>query len=237
MSSDRTPARRRRRAPPAPSPIPSCASTMPASSRGPTSTRAFARLNQPGTYATSIARPRLFRDYLVEQLEHLSRDYDVDDLGRPLGERNPLRLCDREQRRSEVGDIGTAELSRFFPSTELAHIGDEIADGAWISAPDQPRPLALFDGPRTDFSLARLQALHRHAGRALPALRPVHQLRPLCRRVRPLVAIDAAAARGLPLHGAVGARRASTSTGELTDAEAADRRRPAGAGTRCRPTI
>ena len=33
--------------------------------------RAFARLNQPGTYATSIARPELFRDYLVDQLEHL----------------------------------------------------------------------------------------------------------------------------------------------------------------------
>ena len=38
--------------------------------------RAFARLNQPGAYATSIARPELFRDYLVEQLEHLVRDYD-----------------------------------------------------------------------------------------------------------------------------------------------------------------
>ena len=36
--------------------------------------RAFARLNQPGTYATSIARPELFRDYLVDQLEHLARD-------------------------------------------------------------------------------------------------------------------------------------------------------------------
>ncbi|HEV8406966.1 MAG TPA: AMP nucleosidase, partial [Sphingomicrobium sp.] len=43
----------------------------------PTVTRAFARLTQPGTYASSIARPNLFRDYLVEQLEHLSRDYDV----------------------------------------------------------------------------------------------------------------------------------------------------------------
>ena len=36
------------------------------------------------------------------------------------------------------------------------HIGDEIADGVWASA-SEPRPLALFDGPRTDFSLARLK--------------------------------------------------------------------------------
>src|SRR5689334_25369691 len=39
--------------------------------------RAFARLTQPGLYTTSIARPALFRDYLVDQLEHLARDYDV----------------------------------------------------------------------------------------------------------------------------------------------------------------
>src|SRR5689334_9044339 len=33
--------------------------------------RAFARLTQPGRYATSIARPALFREYLIEQLDHL----------------------------------------------------------------------------------------------------------------------------------------------------------------------
>jgi AMP nucleosidase len=37
-------------------------------------TRAFARLTQPGTYACSIARPALFRDYLRTQLEHLVTD-------------------------------------------------------------------------------------------------------------------------------------------------------------------
>ena len=42
------------------------------------SARAFARLSEPGIYATSIARPSLFRDYLIEQLEHLQRDYGVD---------------------------------------------------------------------------------------------------------------------------------------------------------------
>ena len=43
----------------------------------PTPARAFARLNQPGIYTTSIARPALFRSYLAEQLEHLVRDYPV----------------------------------------------------------------------------------------------------------------------------------------------------------------
>src|SRR6266550_3282738 len=118
--------------------------------------RAFARLNQAGVYATSIARPELFRAYLVEQLEHLARDYDVDiSVGRSASEIPYAYVI--ENSGIEVGDIGTAELSRFFPSNELVHIGDEIADGVWVSGADQVRPLALFDGPRTDFSLARLR--------------------------------------------------------------------------------
>ena len=118
--------------------------------------RAFARLNQPGTYATSIARPELFRDYLVDQLEHLARDYDVEvSVGRSASEIPYAYVI--ENSGIQVGDIGTAELSRYFPSNELVHLGDEIADGVWVSDPDQPRPLALFDGPRTDFSLARLR--------------------------------------------------------------------------------
>src|SRR5881394_596583 len=41
-------------------------------------TRAFARLNEPGNYASSIARPELFREYLTVQLQHLIDDYGVD---------------------------------------------------------------------------------------------------------------------------------------------------------------
>jgi AMP nucleosidase len=118
--------------------------------------RAFARLNQAGTYATSIARPELFRDYLVDQLEHLARDYDVSvSVARSASEIPYAYVI--ENSGIHVGDVGTAELSRYFPSNELVHLGDEIADGIWVNAPDQPRPLALFDGPRTDFSLARLR--------------------------------------------------------------------------------
>ena len=118
--------------------------------------RAFARLTQPGTYATSIARPELFRDYLVDQLEHLARDYDVKvSVGRSASEIPYAYVI--ENSGIQVGDIGTAELSRFFPSNELVHLGDEIADGVWVSDEGEARPLALFDGPRTDFSLARLR--------------------------------------------------------------------------------
>ena len=119
--------------------------------------RAFARLNQPGVYVASIARPQLFRDYLRTQLEHLCRDYDVKvSVGLSASEiPYPYVLDGGED--LQLGGIQSAELGRWFPTTELVHIGDEIADGDWDMARHSSRPLALFDGPRTDFSLARLR--------------------------------------------------------------------------------
>ena len=58
---------------------------------------------------------------------------------------------------SALEGIPPTELARHFPATELAEIGDEIADGLFLPGPDCDRPLALFDGLRTDFSLARLK--------------------------------------------------------------------------------
>ena len=122
----------------------------------PTPARAFARLNQPGIYTSSIARPALFRAYLAEQLEHLVRDYPVAiSVGASASEIPYPYVLDGSD--LELDGITTAELSRWFPSTELVHIGDEIADGGWDLALDPTRPLALFDAPRTDFSLARLK--------------------------------------------------------------------------------
>jgi AMP nucleosidase len=120
-------------------------------------TRSFGRLNRPGRYATSITRPRLFRPYLVEQLTLLVRDYGVGlSLGWSKSEiPYPYVLDGGEDLR--LDDVRAADLARWFPTTELAHIGDEIVDGTWIDEADRPRPLALFDGPRVDFSLARLQ--------------------------------------------------------------------------------
>jgi AMP nucleosidase len=122
----------------------------------PTPARAFARLNQPGTYVTSIARPALLKEYLRVQLEHLVQDYGVNiSVGRSASEIPYPYVLDGAE--IELGEIGASELSRWFPSSELVHIGDEIADGEWDMSRSPTRPLALFDGPRTDFSLARLQ--------------------------------------------------------------------------------
>jgi len=117
--------------------------------------RAYARLKQPGLYATSITAPPLFRPYLAEQLEHLVRDYPVEvSVGLSADEMPyPYEL---DKAGIDLSSVTSAELSRHFPSHELVRIGDELADGTW-TAHGATRPLALFDAPRTDYSLARLR--------------------------------------------------------------------------------
>jgi AMP nucleosidase len=52
--------------------------------------------------------------------------------------------------------VNVADLARHFPTPQLSAVGDEIADGAWDFREGEPRPLALFDAVRVDYSLQRL---------------------------------------------------------------------------------
>jgi AMP nucleosidase len=119
--------------------------------------RAFGRLTRPGRYATSIARPYLFRKYLTEQLTYLIDDYEVEvSVGRSASEiPYPYVLDGSDDLR--LDNAQAVDLALWFPTTELAHIGDEIADGEWLLGAGESHPLSLFDGPRVDFSLARLR--------------------------------------------------------------------------------
>ncbi|MDR6115494.1 MULTISPECIES: AMP nucleosidase [unclassified Sphingomonas] len=122
----------------------------------PTPMRSFGRLVSPGDYRISVTKPALFKDYLVEQLTLLIEDYDVTVEAVAGRQEIPFPYVLDPGHALSLDTVSAAELARFFPATELAHIGDEIADGLWMTA-DGNRPLALFDGLRTDFSLARLR--------------------------------------------------------------------------------
>jgi len=129
--------------------------TWPPGGNYPRISRAFARIALPGQYAVTVTRPDLFRDYLVEQLSLLQQDFDVQlSVGRSEQEIPFPYVLDAAD--MAMADVSSVEIARYFPTTELAHIGDEIADGSWIAVGDEARPLALFDGLRTDFSLQRL---------------------------------------------------------------------------------
>jgi AMP nucleosidase len=118
--------------------------------------RAYARLSRPGVYATTVTRPDLFRDYLLEQIRLLERDYGAVFEVRPSRQEIPYPYVLDGAGVALDGAVAT-EIARWFPTTELAYIGDEPADGRWSHGPEEPRPLALFDALRTDFSLARLR--------------------------------------------------------------------------------
>jgi AMP nucleosidase len=117
--------------------------------------RAYGRLNTPGDYAISVTQPAMFRDYLATQLDMLIDDFHVWVEVSRGGEEIPYPyVLDASL---DLADVRAAELARIFPSTDLERIGDELADGTWTHGADRPRPLALFDGARVDFSLARLR--------------------------------------------------------------------------------
>ena len=116
--------------------------------------RAYARLSKQGSYSTTVTRPDLFRPYLTEQLSLLEQEYNATfEVGISRQEIPFPYVTDGLE--VALDRSMTAALARWFPTTDLAHIGDEIADGLFDMGGDFP--LSHFDGLRTDFSLARLK--------------------------------------------------------------------------------
>ncbi|WP_280380788.1 AMP nucleosidase [Nocardia wallacei] len=116
--------------------------------------RAWGRLTRPGTYRTTITRPALLRRYLTEQLTVIAEDYDIRIEVGPSRQEIPFPYV------IDATELGldrsmSADLARYFPTTDLAEVGDEIADG--LIDTSGPLPLSHFDALRTDFSLARLR--------------------------------------------------------------------------------
>ena len=116
--------------------------------------RAYARMSRPGVYVTTVTRPELFRSYLEEQLRLLERDYGATFEVEPSDQEIPFPYV-LDGSDVVLDATMTAAIARWFPTTDLAHIGDEISDG--LFDPGEDFPLSQFDGLRTDFSLARLK--------------------------------------------------------------------------------
>ena len=117
----------------------------------------FGKLEKVGTYRTTFTKPEMFADYVGEQLDLLVEQYELEiAVGRSRQE-IPFPYVLDGSADLELGTTSPNELARHFPTTELADIGDEIADGLLRVKGSDNSPLALFDALRTDFSLARLR--------------------------------------------------------------------------------
>ena len=117
-------------------------------------TRAYGRFTHPGCYTTTITRPGLFGSYLREQLILLYEDYGATIEVSPSQHEIPYPYV-IDGSALTLDRSMSAGLTRHFPTTELAQIGDETADG--IFHPTEFYPLSHFDARRVDFSLARLR--------------------------------------------------------------------------------
>jgi len=122
----------------------------------PTLRRAWAKLQAPGLYATTVTQPGFFRGYLLDQLRPLVEDYGATLDVAPGEQEMPYPYVLETVELPAGSDVPVAALARHFPTPKLSAVGDEIADGAWESRPGEPLPLALFDGARVDYSLRRL---------------------------------------------------------------------------------
>jgi AMP nucleosidase len=113
----------------------------------------------PGTCETTLTRPDLFGDYYLEQFELLLRNHGVPlEVGmstQPI----PIHFSFAEHDHIE-GSMSAERRQRMrdlFDLPDLAAMDDGIANGTHETAPGQPMPLALFTGPRVDYSLHRLR--------------------------------------------------------------------------------
>ncbi|MBX9755512.1 MAG: AMP nucleosidase [Pseudomonadaceae bacterium] len=123
----------------------------------PSTTRAYAKVQNPGTYSVTVTYPEAFRGYLMDQLGPLMTDFTVTvEVG--LSEQNiPYPYVVEHGDELAGSGVTAAELARVFPSTDLSAATDGVADGLYDWQDADPMPLALFDAARVDFSLKRLQ--------------------------------------------------------------------------------
>jgi AMP nucleosidase len=118
--------------------------------------RAWAKFQAPGRYCTTVTQPAFFRRYLLEQLRPLVDEFGAGiEVGTSTQE-IPYPFVTEAGDEFIHRDLSVAELARHFPTPMLSQVGDEIADGIWQIEDGKPRPLALFDAVRVDYSLQRL---------------------------------------------------------------------------------
>src|SRR3546814_10893143 len=99
----------------------------------------------------------MYADYLAEQIDLLVQDYGVKVEVGKSAQQMPFPYVLEGLDMSALDGIAPNELARYFPATELAEIGDEIADGLFLPNAEGVRPLARSEEHTSDLqSLMRI---------------------------------------------------------------------------------
>jgi AMP nucleosidase len=118
--------------------------------------RGYAKFAVPGVHQTTVTQPAEFRAYLLDQLRPLVDEYGATIETGVSRQEIPYPYALDGGDELGRGDVTASELARHFPTPLLSLVGDEIADGTFDLVEGEPRPLALFDAVRVDYSLRRL---------------------------------------------------------------------------------
>ncbi|MCV6586139.1 MAG: AMP nucleosidase [Marinibacterium sp.] len=118
----------------------------------------FGHVNDPGTYATTITRPQLFRNYLIQQIGLLIENHKVPVSVGPSTTPMPVHFAVANDSSLTVPQDGVSDfiLRDAFDVPDLNVINDDIVNGVHELDRDGVGPLAPFTAQRVDYSLARL---------------------------------------------------------------------------------
>ncbi|QIE46220.1 AMP nucleosidase [Pseudohalocynthiibacter aestuariivivens] len=118
----------------------------------------FGHVSAPGTHATTITRPDLFRSYLTQQIELLMENHNVPISIGVSDTPIPVHFAVAQDSELTVPHAGAARftLRDVFDVPDLSTTNDDIVNGTARAAPDGTEPLAPFTAQRVDYSLARL---------------------------------------------------------------------------------
>jgi AMP nucleosidase len=120
---------------------------------------AYGFVDRPGTFSTTITRPKLFQRYFLEQIGQLIQNHrvpveiGVSDIPIPVH----FAFSDEIHVEAELTRERIRDLRNVFDLPDLKLMDDSIVNGTAVTPPDVPDPLALFTAPRVDYSLFRLK--------------------------------------------------------------------------------
>ena len=118
----------------------------------------FGHIPEPGVHMATITRPRLFANYLRQQLRLVIGNHGVPVRIGVSDTPMPVHFAVANDPEIEVPHQGAADftLRDLFDVPELTTTNDDIVNGTFQPGPGGEMPLAPFTAQRVDYSLARL---------------------------------------------------------------------------------
>ncbi|MDG2097731.1 MAG: AMP nucleosidase [Paracoccaceae bacterium] len=117
---------------------------------------AFGHVNGPGIYVTTITRPKLFEQYLIQQLSLLIKNHNVPIQIEYSNTPIPIHFALKEKLTTNINTSSlNFTLRDYFDVPNLSNTNDDIVNGTLKKSNE--KPLAPFTAQRIDYSLARIE--------------------------------------------------------------------------------